>query len=26
VAPMVALFLVAQRRFVQGLAAGGLKG
>lgn len=26
VAPMVAGFLVAQRRFVQGLAAGGLKG
>ncbi|MCG6122587.1 MAG: carbohydrate ABC transporter permease [Microvirga sp.] len=26
VAPMVAAFLVAQRRFVQGIAAGGLKG
>lgn len=26
VAPMVAAFLVAQRRFVQGVAAGGLKG
>jgi multiple sugar transport system permease protein len=26
VAPMVAAFLIAQRRFVQGLAAGGLKG